>query len=319
MMSKLKSTKKMVFNGLGLLLALLIFFAYAADSTSAVAASASGTLPQTQAIVDLAVPAQQSDCSGVPQISYFSASPTTIEPGQTATLTWGPVNNAQVAYLVTPGQKTGVGTPGQMTVQPDQTTTYMIQAVCGETTAQALVTVNVGVSACGNGGSPVISSFTANPLVIEPGQTTTLSWGLVENAQAAVLVTPEGKQGVATPGELVVQPGQTTTYQLFGYCGNDVVGQSVTVTVAGTLNCTGVPNIPFFIANPQVIQSGQSSTLQWGPVTNASGVYLSTPGGIVGVATPGQETVQPSQSTNYALFAQCGSNTIQANTTIYVQ
>ncbi len=319
MMSPLKPTKKILFGALVMLLALLAFSTTGAISESAAASlSTVEIMSQPQALLGQAAPAQQSGCSGVPVISSFSAAPATIQPGQTATLSWGPVNNAQAAYLITPDQKTGVGTPGQMTVQPDQTTTYMIQAVCGSTTAQALVTVSVGVAACGS-GAPTITSFTANPMVISPGQTTTLSWGLVQNAEAAVLVTPEGKQGVGTPGSLVVQPGQTTTYTLMGYCGEDVVGQSVTVTVSGTLNCNGLPNIPYFIANPQVIQKGQSSTLQWGAVTNASGVYLGMPSGIVGVGTPGQSTVQPTQSTNYVLYAQCGSATIQANTTVYLQ
>jgi uncharacterized cupredoxin-like copper-binding protein len=306
-------TKKTLLGALGLALVIvaLVTTGGAARADTSPVANAG---PQPAA----AIPAQQSGCSGTPIISSFSASPTSIEPGQTATLSWGLVSNAEAAMLIAPGHVTGVGTPGQMTVQPDRTTTYVLQGVCGGVTSQALVTVNVGVPACG-GGAPTITSFTANPPAIQPGQTATLSWGLVQNAEAAVLVTPQGKQGVGTPGQVVVQPGQTTTYTLVGYCGNDVVGQSVTVTVAGEQGCSGTPSIQYFVANPPVIQRGGSTTLQWGSVTNASGAYLETPEGIQGVATPGQMTVQPSGTSTYSLYGLCGSRVIQASATVYVQ
>ena len=156
-------------------------------------------------------------------------------------------------------------------------------------------------------------------MTIQPGQTSTLSWGLVENAEAAVLIGPEGKKGVGTPGQQVVEPGQTTTYTLLGFCGRNVVAQSVTVTVQGDPGCQGTPNIEYFFANPPVIQSGGSSTLQWGLVSNASAAYLETPEGIVGVGTPGQQTVKPGQTTNYSLHAICGSVSTVANATVFVQ
>jgi hypothetical protein len=317
MKSKFSQTNKSLLGALGLALvivALVVTVGVAGAATGADAPLAADAEPQPAA----AIPAQQSGCSGTPIISSFSASPASIQPGQTATLSWGLVSNAEAAVLIAPGNVTGVGTPGQMTVQPNQTTTYVLQGVCGGVTSQALVTVNVGVPACG-GGAPTISSFTANPPAIQPGQTATLSWGLVQNAEAAVLVTPQGKQGVGTPGQVVVQPGQTTSYTLVGYCGNDVVGQSVTVTVAGEQGCSGTPSIEYFVANPPVIQRGGSTTLQWGSVTNASGAYLETPEGIQGVATPGQMTVQPSGTSTYSLYGLCGSRVIQASARVYVQ
>jgi uncharacterized cupredoxin-like copper-binding protein len=309
---KFSQTIKSLPGALGLALVILVLVT---TGGAASAAAPAETMPEVDAGL---IPAQQSGCSGTPIISSFSVNPNSIQPGQTATLSWGLVSNAEVAYLMTPGHVTGVGTPGQMTVQPDQTTTYVLQGVCGNVTSQALVTVNVGAPACG-AGPPTVSSFTANPSTIQPGQTSTLSWGLVENAQAAVLVTPEGKKGVGTPGQMVVEPGQTTTYTLIGYCGNDVVGQSVTVTVADEQGCSGTPNIQYFIASPPVIQSGQSTNLQWGSVTNASGAYLSTPDGIQGVATPGQTSVEPGGTTTYSLYALCGGTTTQANATVFVQ
>lgn len=310
---KLSQTSKLLLGALGLTLVIVVLVttggAAAADPVPAAKAE-----PQPAA----ASPVQQSSCSGAPFISSFSASPTSIQPGQTANLSWGLVSNAEAALLSAPGHVTGVGTPGQMTVQPDQTTSYVLTGVCGSVTSQALVTVNVGVPACGS-GPPTITSFAANPPTIQPGQTTTLTWGLVENAEAAVLVTPQGKKGVGTPGQLVVQPGQTTTYALIGYCGSDVVGQSVTVTVSGEQSCSGTPFIEYFVANPSVIPPGGSTTLRWGAVSNASGAYLETPEGIQGVGTPGEISVQPGGTTTYSLYAVCGGTAIQSTVTVYVQ
>jgi hypothetical protein len=259
----------------------------------------------------------QSDCVGTPTISYLSVSPSTIQPGQTATLSWGMVYGAEVAVLRTPSQATGVATPGQMTVYPDQTTTYTLQAACGRNRAQTQVTLYVEVPPCS--GTPSIASFTAEPMIIEPGQTSTLSWGLAANAEAAVLQTPEGKEGVGTPGNKVVQPSETTTYVLGAFCGSQVAKRYITVAVQGPHDCSGTPQIEYLTASPSVIQRGGSSTLQWGAVTNASGAYLRGPEGIVGVGTPGQLSVQPDATATYSLYALCGKTIIKRDVTVYVQ
>lgn len=256
-------------------------------------------------------------CTGTPIISSFSASPSQINPGQTSVLSWGMVYNAERVVLIAPGQKTGVGTPGEMTVYPDQTTTYTLRADCGSTRVKSQVTVYVTVPDCS--GTPVISSFTAEPMLIKPGETSTLLWGLVANAEAAVLSTPEGKEGVGTPGQQVVQPSQTTTYVLGAFCGDQVVKRYMTVAVEGPLDCSGTPIIPYFTASPSLIPKGQSSTLEYGKVSNASGAYLKGPEGIAGVGTPGQTVVQPDGTTTYALHANCGSTITKKEAKVYVE
>jgi hypothetical protein len=264
-----------------------------------------------------ATAALQSECVGTPTISYLSVSPSTIHPGQTATLLWGMVYNAEAAVLRTPSQATGVATPGQMTVYPDHTTTYTLEAKCGRNRVQTQVTLYVEVPPCS--GTPSIASFTAEPMIIEPGQTSTLSWGLAANAEAAVLQSPEGKEGVGTPGQKVVQPSQTTTYVLGAFCGSQVAKRYITVAVQGPHDCSGTPTIASFTASPSVIQKGGTSTLQWGAVSNASGAYLLGPEGIVGVGTPGQLSVQPNATTTYSLYALCGKTIIKRDVTVYVQ
>jgi hypothetical protein len=81
-------------------------------------------------------------------------------------------------------------------------------------------------------GTPNIASFTALPNPITPGQSTTLSWGSVTNADTAEI--DQGIGGVATPGSKVVTPGSTTTYILTASCGSNTKTAQVTVYVNPT-------------------------------------------------------------------------------------
>jgi hypothetical protein len=80
-------------------------------------------------------------CSGKPTIASFSASPTTITAGQSATLQWGFVSNADTAEI--DQDIGGVATPGSMSVKPATTTTYTLTARCGSDTTTAQATINV--------------------------------------------------------------------------------------------------------------------------------------------------------------------------------
>ena len=113
-------------------------------------------------------------------------------------------------------------------------------------------------------GMPVITAFAASPTTIQVGETATLYWGPVENAQAAVLVSPDGRLGVVTPGETTVQPDRTTTYSLYAACGSTIVQQQITVEVTVPGGCSGVPDITSFTASPTTIQAGQTSTSNGG-------------------------------------------------------
>ncbi len=83
-------------------------------------------------------------CQGAPQLNGFTANPSTIQGGQASTLSWGPVNNAQYVQLSSQGQGgSGVPTPGSITVNPTQTTTYFLTAWCQSNSVQAQVVVTV--------------------------------------------------------------------------------------------------------------------------------------------------------------------------------
>jgi hypothetical protein len=124
---------------------------------------------------------------------------------------------------------------------------------------------------------------------------------------------------VGTPGQQVVQPSQTTTYVLAAFCGNQVAKRYTTVAVQGPEDCSGTPTIEYLTATPSVIQKGQTSLLQWGKVSNASGAFLNGPAGIVGIGTPGELSVQPDATATYSIYALCGKSIIRKDVTVYVQ
>ncbi len=175
-------------------------------------------------------------------------------------------------------------------------------------------------NAQGCSGTPSIQYAYANPPTINAGQVTTIYWGLVGNASAAFLQFPNGnRQGIGTPGSQQVNPTQTSTYLIIGQCGGVEANIPVTVTVNNAPGCTGTPQLNGFSANPPNIQSGQSTTLSWGPVTNAQYVQLSSQSqGGSGVPAPGSVQVSPSQTTTYFLTAWCQSNSVQAQVTVNV-
>ncbi|MBI4790658.1 MAG: hypothetical protein HY782_26820 [Chloroflexi bacterium] len=80
-------------------------------------------------------------CSGTPNIASFSASPATIERGQSATLSWGAVTNAD-SVSIEPGIG-GVAAPGSTGVSPQNTTTYTLTARCGSNSITRQTTIQV--------------------------------------------------------------------------------------------------------------------------------------------------------------------------------
>lgn len=221
---------------------------------------------------------------------------------------------------------------------PAQTTTYTLTATgCGGTvTKQVTVVVNPTMAQppavppeCP--GPPVFSFFTANPATITAGQSSVLSWGNVTNGNSTVLVqslTLEPGLGEVGSGasSRVVNPTTTTTYTLTATgCGGTATKQ-VTVVVnplAGvqtppppSSGCPGPPAIAFFTANPSTITAGQSSTLSWGAVTNATSAVIDQ--GIGGVATPGSTVVRPNATTTYKLTATGCGGTVTRQVTLVV-
>ena len=89
--------------------------------------------------------------------------------------------------------------------------------------------------------APVVSSFTANPSYIQPGQSSTLSWTV--NNTASVSISPS-VGSVPNSGVYVVTPSYTTTYTLTASNSAGSAVASTTVTVAPYVGSTYYTSSP---------------------------------------------------------------------------
>ena len=80
-------------------------------------------------------------CPFTPAIEWFTASPTTITTGQSATLSWGAVIGAETAEI--DNDIGGIATPGSIVVNPTKTTTYTLTGICGDKSRTLQVTISV--------------------------------------------------------------------------------------------------------------------------------------------------------------------------------
>jgi hypothetical protein len=171
----------------------------------------------------------------------FYADATTLTQGQCTTIHWQVANVSQVAL-----DNTTVNQNGAKQNCPNQTTTHALRVITLDgQNVQRTLTINVVPPTrtpkpaptrtlpppppAGCNGTPLISSFSASPLTLSQGSSSTLNWGAVTNADS-VSIDP-GIGGVATPGSRSVSPANTTTYTLTAHCGSNVATRQVTVVV----------------------------------------------------------------------------------------
>ncbi len=131
----------------------------------------------------------------------FNALPTSIERGQSALLTWTTTNAASASI------DNGIGSVpvnGSVSVSPSSTTPYIITVVGpgGSITSQVTVTVTEPL--------PHVQ-FNADPAILPPGQSATLTWSSVNAASATI---DNGIGSVAPTGSIAVTPTQDTTYTI---------------------------------------------------------------------------------------------------------
>ena len=158
--------------------------------------------------------------TGGVQLAGCTANPTSISSGQPSTLSWSSVNADTVS--IDPGVGS-VAKTGSVSVNPTQTTTYVVTAMGGGASASCSITVTVGAL-------PVISSFTATPSSINAGQSSTLQWS-VQNA-TSVSISSLGT--VSASGTNSVSPAATTVYTLTATNASGSTTKTATVTVGGS-------------------------------------------------------------------------------------
>jgi hypothetical protein len=240
-----------------------------------------------------------------PVINSFSASASTIPAETPVTLTWDVTNADTTTITPAPGS---VALTGSESVTPTATTSYTLTA----TNANGTVTRSVQVAVLPADAPPLINSFTANPNTIVSGQTTSLSWSVIN----ATTVTITGISGTLDPASgTVTTPAltQTTTYTLEATnASGTVVRQAIRVTV---VQPTAAPTIASFTATPASILTGDPSTLAWS-VVNADTVSISP---VIGSVDPtGTRTVTPAVTTTYTLTATNTTGTVTRTVNVTV-
>ena len=238
-----------------------------------------------------------------PTIRSFGASPTSINKGETSTLSWETTGATSVSINHGVGDVTN-DSDKRRGVSPPSTTTYTLTATnsCGSVEAEATVEVKPPPP-------PVIEKFDADPSEICSGGCSTLNWIITGATSASI------NQGIGSvhhkKGDRSVCPPSTTTYTLTASNGTVSVSESVTVTVKK------LPKITF-TANPTSINKGSSSTLSWS-ISGATSASINQGIGSVNRIS-GTRSVSPSSTTTYTLTAinACGSPTRSTKVTVTV-
>jgi hypothetical protein len=231
--------------------------------------------------------------TSLPTITSFTASPTTITAGQSATLTGVFANGTAV---ITPGNLAATSGTA-VTVSPSATTTYTLTVTPSSgtaVTATALITVSPNPA-------NLITSFTANPATIAPGQSATLTGVFTKGAG---VITP-GNLAAISGAPVTVRPTTTTTYTLTVTPTN---GTAVTATasvavqslVAVDLSSPGLP------VTDQILGMNLAA---WYDVTNSTNESAIQSGfhaaGIKAIRWPGGSW---SDAYNWETNTECGSS-----------
>ena len=242
------------------------------------------------------------------QILACTATPMNIMQGESATIVYATVNATSVSV------NNGVGSVqpnGSFVVSPTATTSYVLTAMgAGGSTASCNVTVQVTP-----GTAPRIIRFTANPMTITSGATSTLVWQ-VENATTVSIAPTVGT--VQLVGTADVTPTQTTTYTLTATNSFGTVTATATVTVTtggGTPPPGQNVTISSFTANPPVSPSPGSPVVLTCIAANATSVTIN---GVGPVNSSGSVTVNPTQTTTYTCTAAGTGGPATATVTVTV-
>lgn len=177
----------------------------------------------------------------VPHIASFTATPGSIQAGQSATLSFS------VTGATTVSIDQGIGpVTGNVTVTPATTTTYTLSATNSAGTSTLQTTVSVAPVAQ---GAPTITSFSADATSLAAGQSAKLSFGVTGATSSSI----SPGIGIVTGTTATVTPAATTTYTLTATNSSGtatatllvtVVAPSVTMTL-DAVGSTGKPISPF--------------------------------------------------------------------------
>jgi hypothetical protein len=259
--------------------------------------------------------------------SSFSASPSSINNGQSSTLTWNVPNASSVTIA-------GVGTfapSGSVVVSPTSDTTYTLTSAGQDDCAPIQLQTTINVAACQS-----INSYSASATTINQGDTITLSYALT-NASSATITDLTSGAVTSLPvqsGSVAFTPATSRTYRLSAIGACATVTQDINITVVPT------PAVVSFSSNVGSVCPGGQATLSYNtsnatsadingtPVGLPSGSLLVTPaapsstytltvrGGVGGgVVRTQQLTVTVNPAPSIVNFAASSPNIVQGNST----
>lgn len=224
-----------------------------------------------------------------PRILVCTAVPMTINQGESSTLFFDTVNADSVN--ISPGVG-AVGKNGNVVVTPAASTNFTITATnaFGQDTCSVSVQVTPGTA-------PRILRFSASPLSIPAGSTSTLVWQ-VENATSVSISPNVGSVGLVGTQDVLLS--QTTTYTITASNAFGTVSATVTINVLQPPTPPPDPVITSFTANPPTSPAAGSPVVLTCLAQNASQVVIS---GIGPVDSNGNLTVNPQTTTTYVCVA----------------
>ena len=235
------------------------------------------------------------------------ANPMEIETGDTSILTWSSSNATSCSASM--GWSDTKSLSGSQTITPTVTTTYTI--TCTNSVGTDVDTATVIVQDLGDDTFPSVSII-ANPSSIQQGNSSILSWS---SSNATICSASNGWSGTKSlSGTLTISPSQTTTYTIT--CTNSA-GSANDSTLVSVSQQTQIP-IVSIIANPSIIQQGNSSILSW---SSSNATNCSASNGWSGTKSlSGSQSVSPFQTTTYTITCQNSSGQQTSDsTTITVQ
>jgi hypothetical protein len=229
-----------------------------------------------------------------PSVELF-VSPTNIQAGENATLSWDSTDATSASI------DNGIGAvpvDGTMTISPTQSATYIIAVTGpgGTATATAIVTVN--------SEPPPGIVFSAVPTSIQRGQSSILNW-TTTNAVSATI--NQGIGSVSLNGSQSVSPQETTIYMITVIGPGGSSNAQVTVAVTEPL-----PQVQL-TADPIALLPGHSATLTW---TSVDAETAMIDNNIGNVPVNGSIVVSPIQDTTYTITVTSTSGIATASVTI---
>ncbi len=224
--------------------------------------------------------------------------------GGNSTLNWTTSNADSVTLDNSNGS---VALNGSLSVNVQQTVTYILTATKGNKSTQCVQTITVATQTA----APSCDSFTASPNVLTAAGDVVFTWN-TSNADSVSI--NNGVGAVAVDGSTSKNVTSDTTFVLTATKGN----QSATCNVFVDINPSETPKLSCdaFSISPSSVSKGNTATMTWN-TTNADSVTIDNS---IGTVTPdGTQSITVNENKTYVLTAKRGSETVSCNASVSVE